>query len=373
MKYRRNFRTFVIRKRTISIWLACFIGGSIMGGAFFFSRTIARVSAESEFAEDIYKAALESELPVEKREEKINILEKILGFDIFNPQSILQATPIFEVPDIEYPDEKGSVAKTPVKASEPSVPENNIEEIQVSKGMAVSNATNYAVNAEELADMPMDFALSGEGAEVLVVHTHTTESYTAEGKTTYTQTDSDRSTDSNINIVQVGKKICDVLSSKGIKTIHDTTVHDYPSYNGAYGRSLATVEKNLKANPSIKVVLDVHRDGLVRADGTKLKVSTDINGAKTAQIMLVVGTDAGGLEHDYWKSNTIFASKIQKKANEMYPSLMRPLNLREERFNQHLTKGSLILEVGSNGNTLSEALSGSEYIANVIAEVLKNQ
>ncbi len=376
MKHKKRFKAIIIDRKTLMTAVICFTVSGVLGCGFFFFRTAARVSAQSSKADSIYKAVLENELPLEKDSTHINILKAVFGFDILKPESIFMAAPIFEMPDIEYPEESANVSQ-PTQMPSPTMqtaqPQMRIEDIGISKGMSISNATAYSVNADMLANEKTDFALTGNGAEVLIVHTHTTESYTEEGKSTYTSSDSDRSTDSSKNVIQVGRKICEVLNNSGISTIHDATVHDYPSYNGAYGRSLSTVERVMKDNPGIKVVLDVHRDAMVRADGTKLKVTADINGKKAAQVMLVIGTDSGGLNHPYWQSNMRFAAKIQKKANEMYPSLMRPMNLREERFNQHTTKGSLILEVGSNGNTLSEAVLGGECIANVIAEVLKNQ
>lgn len=375
MKHRKRFKAIIIDRKTLTIAVACFAIGGILGCTFLFSKTAARVSAQSSKADDIYKAVLENELPLEKDNKHINILRAVFGFDILKPESILLAAPIFEMPDIDYPEESTQMTATPETPppSPTAQPQMKIEDTSISKGMSISNATTYNVNADALANETPDFTLTGSGAEVLIVHTHTTESYTEEGKNTYTSSDSDRSTDSNKNVIQVGNKICEVLNNSGINAIHDPTVHDYPSYNGAYGRSLSTVERVMRDNPGIKVVLDVHRDAMVRADGTKLKVTADINGKKAAQVMIVIGTDGGGLNHPYWQSNMKFAAKIQKKANEMYPSLMRPMNLREERFNQHTTKGSLILEVGSNGNTLGEAVFGGECIANVIAEVLKNQ
>lgn len=373
-KHSKKFRAIIIKKQTISIFVLCVTFGIIMGSVFFFSRSISKAEQNNSYAEEIYKSALEDGLPTVQKKNDKNLSEIILGFDITNPTSILISGALFhalETKDIIENAQTDISAPTPTETPNQS-PEKNIENVHISKGMTISNATSYDVNAETLSAEPPDFALDNNGVQVLIVHTHTTESYTAEGKNTYTENDSDRSTDDTKNIVVVGNKICEVLNNAGIKTIHDTTVHDYPSYNGAYGRALATIKKNIEQNPSIKVVLDVHRDGLIRADGTKLKVTADINGVQTAQVMLVVGTNATGLQHDNWQSNMKFASKIQKKAIELYPDLMRPINLREERFNQHMTGGSLILEVGSNGNTLDEAVCGGEYIANVISEVLKN-
>ena len=167
-------------------------------------------------------------------------------------------------------------------------------------------------------------------------------------------------------MIAVGKALSEVLNSRGIKTIHDTTVHDYPAYNGSYERCKATVLANLAKYPSIKIVLDVHRDGIVREDGTKVKVACEVDGNKTAQCMFVVGTNSE-LTHNNWQENLKLAAKIQNKANQMYSGFMRPINLRSERFNQQLSNGSIIIEVGSNGNTLNEAVYSAKLMGNVIA------
>ena len=162
------------------------------------------------------------------------------------------------------------------------------------------------------------------------------------------------------------------LGENVIRTVHDTTVHDYPSYKSAYTRALTTINSNLKKYPSIKAVLDVHRDAFVYEDGSKLRVVSNQNGTETAKVMLVVGTDSMGLEHPNWRGNLAFAAKIQNTAQMMYPGLMRPIDIRRERFNMHASPGSILLEVGSNGNSLQEALEGGADIARVISAVLLN-
>lgn len=363
MKHGRKFKTLVIHRNTLSVIIGSLVFGMFVGGLFFCTKTIFGAKQD-----DIYVSVLENGLPTSETEQ--NIAQKLIGFDIANPQTILLSGALFHALELQVadkteeqlclPEESGGDNETAESTSQPTKTE--AESVHISKGMSVSNATSYDVDAQSYAAEPLDFKIDNNGAQVLIMHTHTTEAYNE---------DNDRSTDNSRNMVAVGDRICDVLNENGISAIHDTTVHDYPSYNGAYGRALTTIQNNIRANTGIKVVLDVHRDGLVKSDGTKLKVETEIDGTKAAQVMLVIGSDSMGLKHDNWRKNMVFASKIQKKANEMYPELMRPLNLREERFNQHLTTGSLIIEVGSNGNSLDEALVGGEAVAKVIAEVLK--
>lgn len=239
---------------------------------------------------------------------------------------------------------------------------------RVIKGLELSNATEININPNDFLEQKLSFSLDKQGPQVLIMHTHTTESYSEE---TYLKNSSDRNLDESKNIVAVGNIMAEIFEKNGIAVYHDKTVHDYPSYNGAYQRAATTIRNDLEAYHGIKVVLDVHRDGITKDDGTKVKLLTEINGKKTAQVMLVVGTNTN-LPHDNWQENFKFAVKIQAKAIEMYPTLMRQINVRKERFNEQMTNGSLIVEVGTNGNTLDEALEGGKDIAEVISSVLKD-
>ena len=238
---------------------------------------------------------------------------------------------------------------------------------KVVKGLEISNATDISINPNDYLEQKLGFSIDKQGPQILIIHTHTTESYSEES---YLRNSSDRNLDETKNIVAVGEVMTEIFKKNGIEAYHDKTVHDYPSYNGAYQRAATTIRNDLEAYHGIKVVLDVHRDGITKEDGTKVKLLTQINGKNTAQVMLVVGTNTN-LPHDRWQENFKFAVKIQEKAIETYPTLMRQINLRKERFNEQMTTGSLIVEVGTNGNTLDEALEGGRDIAEVISAVLK--
>ncbi|MBQ3226166.1 MAG: stage II sporulation protein P, partial [Clostridia bacterium] len=141
-----------------------------------------------------------------------------------------------------------------------------------------------------------------------------------------------------------------------------------------YKKALGVIQKNLDRYPSIEIVLDVHRDYIVRDSGKPtellLKPTLTEHGKNTAQIMFVVGTDALGLSHPDWKHNLAFAVQLQDTANRLHPNLCRPVNLRTERFNQHMTKGSLIVEVGASANTLAEAISAGKCVGEALASLL---
>lgn len=258
-----------------------------------------------------------------------------------------------------------SVQNTPQPQEQTETPQPNTPEpVKVVESTAkslleIKNLSGKTVDADALVAKPLAYKIEDSGPQVLIVHTHTTESYFEQ----------DRSVDENLNMTAVGNVIEKKLTDGGIQTIHDTTVHDYPSYNGAYTRAAATTRSRLSENPGIKIVLDVHRDAVAAEDGSKLKLSCDINGEKTAQVMFVVGTDAQ-LEHKNWQENLCLALKLQREAKSMYPDLMRPINLREQRFNQQLSMGSIIIEIGTNGNTLEEAKRGAACIGDVLVKVL---
>jgi stage II sporulation protein P len=171
-------------------------------------------------------------------------------------------------------------------------------------------------------------------------------------------------------MIAVGEEAKRVFEENGIEVIHDKTIHDHPSFNGSYANSLKTVEKYKAKYPSISVVLDLHRDAFVYENGSKAKFVTEIDGQKVAQLMLVVGTNGGGLDHPEWRENMKLALKFQDEIIKEYPTLMRGVNLRKERFNGHTTYGSMIIEVGSSGNTLSEAIRGARLATERIAGFL---
>lgn len=240
-------------------------------------------------------------------------------------------------------------------------PDVKIEESYVSvpqtSDIPISNETEYVIDTKSILDNYTPPVRKENEPQILIVHTHATEGYA----------DSDnRSLDAQKNMVAVGKALCDSLTEYGFSVIHDTTYHDYPNYNGSYSNSLKTVNSYLEKYPSIDIVLDLHRDGIIKEDGTKVKLATDYNGEKAAQLMFVVGTDSCGLNHPYWKDNLAFAIGLQTAVNNIAGSVMRPINLRCERFNQHTTRQSIIVECGTNGNELKEAILSVKLLAQAI-------
>ncbi|MBR2715358.1 MAG: stage II sporulation protein P, partial [Ruminococcus sp.] len=182
-----------------------------------------------------------------------------------------------------------------------------------------------------------------------------------------------RSTDINKNVVAVGKAISKSLKSKGIGVVNATTLHDSPSYDGAYSRSFDTISKYLDRYKEIKVVLDIHRDSMTQDDNTKLKPTFTYNGKKGAQIMIMSGHDESYTDFPHWEENLNFALKLQKTCEQMYPSMTRPMYFGDFTYNMNANNGSLLIEVGTDANTLNEAVYSGELLGNALAKVLQNQ
>lgn len=240
-------------------------------------------------------------------------------------------------------------------------------------GVFLYNRTSQAVDLEAVAQEPVILSGQGKGPQILIVHTHATESYTQSGQDLYTESDPYRTLDDAHNVVRVGDEMAAAFAQAGLNVLHDRTLHDYPSYNGAYTRSKVTVEEYLAAYPSIAVVLDVHRDALVGSEGTVYKVVADSESLPgCAQVMLVVGTQENGGSHPNWHQNLAFAMTLERALNEKTPTLARPIALRKSHYNQNLSPGSLLVEVGGHGNTLEEALTAARTFAQATAPVIKS-
>ena len=229
----------------------------------------------------------------------------------------------------------------------------------------IRNESNYELTEEILTP---DITIE-DNKDILLFHTHTCESYTASEKYEYEMTGTYRTTDLNYTVARVGEELKKHLDSYGYEVVHDSTYHDYPAYTGSYNKSLVTVTSLLKKKPETQIVFDVHRDAI--GSNSQYAPTVKIGEEAAAQIMFVMGTDGGGLEHSNWQQNLKFAVKVQEKANELYPGLMKPIILRNSRYNQHVTKAAGIIEVGATGNTLDQCLTSMKYFSKVLSEVLQ--
>ena len=227
----------------------------------------------------------------------------------------------------------------------------------------IKNETNY-----QLTEDLLNNAISIENKNIILFHTHSCESYTSSEKYPYTPTGNYRTTDLNFTVTRVGTELETYLKKYNYNVVHNTDYHDYPAYNGSYTRSLKTVENILQTTPS-DIIIDIHRDAI--GSRNDYAPTVRIGDEEAAQLMFVIGTDAGGLWHPNWRENLKFALKIQSKAEEMYPGLFKTMMLTESRYNQHTGKYASIIEVGATGNTLEQCLTSMKYLAEVMNEVMR--
>jgi stage II sporulation protein P len=203
----------------------------------------------------------------------------------------------------------------------------------------------------------LTLTLPKEGAQILITHTHAEETYWNYKK-------------DGVSVVEAGDHLAEMLTAQGFSVIHDRTDYSKGDFYKSYSSALAGITAIKKKNPGIAVVIDLHRDAVQAADGTFRKPVAEVDGRKAAQMMFVMGTN-NNLPHDDWAKNLCLAVQLQKKLTDTNPDLMRPINLRKERFNEHVTTGSMILECGAFGNDSSEALYSLELFAKAAGEVLK--
>lgn len=240
-----------------------------------------------------------------------------------------------------------------------------------SGGVAVSNKSGRSVDITAALGRPLTQTWQDTDApQVLILHTHTTEQYMLYDAGYYNEGDRDRTTDQRQNVCAVGRAVAAALEEAGVGVIHDTTRHDDP-YTGAYSRSAKTAQEYLQEYPSIRVVLDLHRDAIVRSDTVISKPTVEVAGKKAAQVMFIVGVaDTAALPHPRWEENLTLAARWQQAMNESCPRVMRPLYAVASRYNQHLSPGYLLVEVGSEGNTVEEAVYSGQLLGKTLAELL---
>jgi len=235
----------------------------------------------------------------------------------------------------------------------------------------VKNSTGLSVDIKSLLSKKLSFSIKKTNEpQVLIMHTHTTESFMTEDRDYYTDKDQSRRTNEKLNMVNLGNIVAKKLNNAGIKTLHDKTTHDYPVYNGSYSRAAETICSYLKKYPSIKIVIDMHRDA-ISSGSDKTKVTTEINGKKAAQVMLVMGSQSGSVKNfPNWQENLKLALRLQQTLEVMYPSLARPLSLTSNNYNESLSKGSMLLEMGTDANTIAEVEYSAELVGNALVSLL---
>lgn len=222
---------------------------------------------------------------------------------------------------------------------------------------------NHSIDiASELNKAPaVKIVKNSPTPQVLIYHTHTTEAFLGDTRTQ----------DLSRSVVAVGDEIAAQLQAAGINVVHDKTVHDYPSYNGSYDRSKVTIQNNLKKYPGIQVTLDIHRDAMTASDGSHYKPTAVVDGKKAAQLMIISGCDDDGtLGYPNWEYNLRLAVRLQQSVATLYPGLARPLNFCPKKYNENMTRGSLLVEFGTEVNTLDEAKYSGQMFGKALAQTL---
>ena len=241
-------------------------------------------------------------------------------------------------------------------------------------GSIKNNTRQTAADIAAEAAQPLPFAIEKDSAapQVLIMHTHATEDYRLSAGLWFTPGDGARSTDRSINMCAVGRVMADTLNAAGICTLHDETLNDYPSYTGSYANSRAVVQQYLAQYPSIKVVLDVHRDAIETENGSRMAPVCTVNGQQAAQVMIICGCDNGSsISLPNYRQNLRFAAAWERAMEGTFPGLTRPVLFSYRFYNQDLTTGSLLIEVGGHGNNLNEALYAGQLAAEGLIRALQ--
>lgn len=264
------------------------------------------------------------------------------------------------------PTDTPSPTESPRPTAEPS--SVTIIPTTIVSDSMLDNDTYYNIDPESLLGTDTSFSLPAEGYQILIIHTHSTEAYTPDGVDVYEPSDDYRTIDTNYSVVRIGRELAKALRAYGLNVLHDEGLYDYPSYTSSYVRSGQAIEEYLEAYPGISLIIDLHRDALGDGD-TIYKTVTNAEGAQAAQLMFVMGSDIN-LEHPYWKENLTLALTLQDTVSVRYPELMRSTTLCAYRYNQQLTTGSLLMEVGTSGNTLQEAITAVQLFADAVGPFL---
>ena len=237
----------------------------------------------------------------------------------------------------------------------------------------VKNVNKTKIDIESILKEKIDLSVSKDKPSVLIFHTHTTETYQILDRGFYETNFKTRTKDAGQNMLRVGAAICEEIEKLGYNVIHDTEIHDL-SYNGAYAHSRKRVEEYLKKYPTIQIMLDIHRDAIQQSDGTKIKPTATIQGKKAAQIMIISGCQEKGNPIENfpdWRYNLTFAVHLQNKLETMFQGITRPLYFCPRKYNMNLSHCSLLVEVGSDANTLEEAVYTGKCLGVAVGEIMK--
>lgn len=282
------------------------------------------------------------------------------------------------LPDFSRSPQKEEEKEQSSPEAEPEAPETKEPQQQDlstknDHGFALKNETSYNPDLDVLYNSPDPIEKTDKLYEkytedaplVLIYHTHTTEGY-ADTSTS----GSYRSHDPEGNMLAIGKILWSVLEAEGIKSVHLTQMFDAKDFNSAYPSSSEAVAQAMATYPSIKYVIDLHRDSITDETGANISASFTYKGTEAAQMMFVVGTDEGGSGHSAWRQNLTTILHLQDMLYTAAPDSVRPINLRSASFYQDKTPGAMLVEVGSSGNTLTEAKRSAAVFGCTLAEYI---
>ncbi len=236
-------------------------------------------------------------------------------------------------------------------------------------GLGLINETPYTPDLSTLAALPpvidtytaLESIYGKNCPAVLILHTHGTEAFQDQADAGYHTTDTDHT------VCTIGEALAETLQEAGIGTIHCTELFDTPSFDMAYYNAARYIRQTLEDAPSIRYILDIHRDAITTEEGTGIRPLSTEAGTEYAQMMFVVGTDHGGSGHTGWETNLALAARLQSAIHRDHPTLMRDINLRSASFNAQYAPGALLIEAGAACSDIEEAVRSIRILGEALA------
>lgn len=261
----------------------------------------------------------------------------VFGADIRSPSSVLGT----ELTDVEMEGQ---------------------DEIQIDRPLPSA----VAIEVEKVNRQPLPTPEPKKSYKILIYHTHNDESYLRQGED-YKETTQGRTYNNEYNVVHIGSILAEQLTRAGFTVVHDTSDNVSAGFYTAYNRSLDLVKQQVEKNGPFDLVIDLHRD----AYNPRSVNTVTVNGLEAARVMLIIGTAEGDENNHFsvkpdWRYNLAIANALNAELNKMAENLAKKVNIKTNRYNQHINRGSVLIEVGNNQNTLPEA----EYTASLLAKAL---
>ncbi len=372
---KNHFHTLVISKKKLPFICALLISATVgaLGAKFFVS---AHGTEYAEFLKLCCACSLSGSTdmwPDVKKEVFSLSVDKVLSHSVPIFTDSASSIPVFNFSGEDVSSSDNPESDDTDADSSPSPAKPVFQKSIVSENLSITNSTDYEIDTSALISSQVIYSSTGEEPKILVMHTHACETYSDENGIGAGENGGYRTVDNSRNVTAIGEIIVQQLTEAGVSAVHDKTLCDSPAYNNSYKKALGLIEWYKHHYPSIEFVFDIHRDAVTDKDSTPVKLIYEKSEIPCAQAMIVCGTDAMGLWHPRWKANLTLGLKIQNSLEKNHPGFMRPLNLRRERFNMHMTPGSLIFEVGTHANTLEEAKNAAMILSEGIIEVVTNQ